>query len=45
MKKMSQSLYFLISPLMLNSAFAHQADSVGDYRIEIDWKNKTNCNW
>ena len=25
---------------MLNSAFAHQADSVGDYRIEIDWKNK-----
>jgi hypothetical protein len=31
---------FLISPLMLNSAFAHQADSVGDYRIEIDWKNK-----
>ena len=31
---------FLISPLMFNSAFAHQADSVGDYRIEIDWKNK-----
>ena len=31
---------FLISPLMLNSAFAHQSDSVGDYRIEIDWKNK-----
>lgn len=31
---------FLISPLMLNSAFAHQTDSVGDYRIEIDWKNK-----
>ena len=31
---------FLISPLMLNSAFAHQADSVGDYRIEIVWKNK-----
>ena len=25
---------------MLNSAFAHQSDSVGDYRIEIDWKNK-----
>ena len=24
---------------MLNSAFAHHADSVGDYRIEIDWKN------
>ena len=31
---------FLISPLMLNSVFAHQTDSVGDYRIEIDWKNK-----
>jgi len=30
----------LISPLFLGSAFAHQADSVGDYRIEIDWKNK-----
>ena len=25
---------------MLSSAFAHQSDSVGDYRIEIDWKNK-----
>ena len=31
---------FLISPLFLSSAFAHQSDSVGDYRIEIDWKNK-----
>ena len=30
----------LISPLFLGTAFAHQADSVGDYRIEIDWKNK-----
>ena len=30
----------LISPLFLCSAFAHQSDSVGDYRIEIDWKNK-----
>ena len=30
----------LISPLFLSSAFAHQSDSVGDYRIEIDWKNK-----
>ena len=30
----------LISPLLLSSAFAHQSDSVGDYRIEIDWKNK-----
>ena len=30
----------LISPLLLSSAFAHQSDSVGDYRIEMDWKNK-----
>ena len=30
----------LISPLFLSGAFAHQSDSVGDYRIEIDWKNK-----
>ena len=40
MKKMYLIALFLISPLMLNSAFAHQSDSVGDYRIEIDWKNK-----
>ena len=40
MKKMYFIALFLISPLFLNSAFAHQADSVGDYRIEIDWKNK-----
>ena len=40
MKKMYLIALFLISPLMLNSAFAHQADSVGDYRIEIDWNNK-----
>ena len=31
---------FLIFPLFLSAAFAHQSDSVGDYRIEIDWKNK-----
>ena len=30
----------MIFPLFLGTAFAHQADSVGDYRIEIDWKNK-----
>ena len=30
----------LISSLFFSSAFAHQSDSVGDYRIEIDWKNK-----
>ena len=40
MKNMHFIALFLISPLILNSAFAHQADSVGDYRIEIDWKNK-----
>jgi len=33
-------LALIISPLFLSSAFAHQTDSVGDYRIEIDWKNK-----
>ena len=33
-------LALMISPLFLSSAFGHQADSVGDYRIEIDWKNK-----
>ena len=31
---------FMISPLFLGGAFGHQSDSVGDYRIEIDWKNK-----
>jgi hypothetical protein len=29
----------MILPLVFSSAFAHQSDSVGDYRIEIDWKN------
>ena len=40
MKKIYLIALFLISPLFLNTAFAHQSDSVGDYRIEIDWKNK-----
>jgi hypothetical protein len=31
---------FLILPLFFSGVFAHQSDSVGDYRIEIDWKNK-----
>ena len=31
--------FFLISPLLMTSAFGHQTDAVGDYRIEIDWKN------
>ena len=30
----------MIFPLFISGAFAHQSDSVGDYRIEIDWKNK-----
>ena len=30
----------LIYPLFLSGVFAHESDSVGDYRIEIDWKNK-----
>ena len=40
MKKTHLIALLLISPLFLNTAFAHQSDSVGDYRIEIDWKNK-----
>ena len=38
--KKSILIALLISPLFFSGAFAHQADSVGDYRIEIDWKNK-----
>ena len=40
MNKTYLILALMISPLFLGSAFAHQSDSVGDYRIEIDWKNK-----
>ncbi len=40
MKSVSIIVILLISPLFLSSVFAHQSDSVGDYRIEIDWKNK-----
>ena len=29
----------MIFPLMFSNSFAHQTDSVGDYRIEIAWKN------
>ena len=29
----------IISPVLASSAFGHQTDAVGDYRIEIDWKN------
>ena len=40
MRNLSLIAILLISPLFLSGAFAHQSDSVGDYRIEIDWKNK-----
>ena len=40
MRNLSLIAILLISPLFLSGAFAHQADSVGDYRIEIEWKNK-----
>ncbi len=29
----------IISPILASNAFGHQVDAVGDYRIEIDWKN------
>ena len=29
----------MMTPLLMVNAFAHQSDAVGDYRIEIDWKN------
>ena len=29
----------IISPALASNAFAHQVDAVGDYRVEIDWKN------
>ena len=30
----------MFSSLFLSGAYAHQSDSVGDYRLAIDWKNK-----
>jgi len=32
-------VFFMMTPLLMVNAFAHQSDAVGDYRIEIDWKN------
>lgn len=32
-------VFFMMTPLLMANAFAHQSDAVGDYRIEIDWKN------
>ena len=40
MKSISLFTIILLFPLFLSGAFAHQTDSVGDYRLEIDWKNK-----
>ena len=28
-----------MSPILASNVFGHQVDAVGDYRIEIDWKN------
>ena len=32
-------VFFMMTPLLMANAFANQSDAVGDYRIEIDWKN------
>jgi hypothetical protein len=29
----------IISPILVSNVSAHQVDAVGDYRVEIDWKN------
>ena len=29
----------VVSTILASNAFGHQVDAVGDYRIEIDWKN------
>ena len=31
-------VFFMMTPLLMANAFAHQSDAAGDYRIEIDWK-------
>ena len=33
-------LLFLLIPGFLGTAFAHTVDSVGEYRLEIDWMNE-----
>ena len=40
MKNQHLIIPLLFFPLFLSGAFAHQTDSVGEYRIETDWKNK-----
>ena len=39
MKFMILLAILVMSPILASNAFGHQVDSVGDYRIEIDWKN------
>jgi len=39
MKIMILLVVLIISPVLASNAFAHQVDAVGDYRIQIDWKN------
>jgi hypothetical protein len=39
MKIMILLAVLIISPVLASNAFAHQVDAVGDYRIQIDWKN------
>ena len=39
MKIMILLAVLIISPALASNAFAHQVDAVGDYRVEIDWKN------
>jgi hypothetical protein len=39
MKIMILLAILVLSPVLASNAFAHQADAVGDYRIQIDWKN------
>ena len=39
MKIMILLAVLVMSPILVSNAFGHQVDAVGDYRIEIDWKN------
>ena len=39
MKIMILLAVLVMSPILASNAFGHQVDAVGDYRIEIDWKN------
>ena len=39
MKIMILLAILVMSPILASNAFGHQVDAVGDYRIEIDWKN------